>query len=166
MNPNKEKQKINKIIEIFKKNKKRPLIIDSLLERKYSYSELETLSQKFARVLSEAKIKKLDKVVIILPNCIEYIIIYFACMQVGAIPVPINYRLRPREINLILSDIKAKNLIISKSMEKIINNSKNFLLAMHRKFLFEVICSQLIVQMVFCLIQLFKAKHRIIIFIF
>ena len=81
MNPNKEKQKINKIIEIFKKNKKRPLIIDSLLERKYSYSELETLSQKFARVLSEAKIKKLDKVVIILPNCIEYIIIYFACMQ-------------------------------------------------------------------------------------
>jgi long-chain acyl-CoA synthetase len=47
-------------------------------------------------------VKNGDVVAIYLSNCVEYIIIYFACMHVGATVVPLNYRLHPTEIQFIL----------------------------------------------------------------
>ena len=115
----------NKLREIFEKNRKKVFVIDSITGKEFRYGDIEELSLKLATILDEDSVKKGEKIVILLPNCIEYIIIYFACMQIGAVPVPINQRLHPEEIRYILSNAGAKYLFISTTMEEILDYLKD-----------------------------------------
>ena len=104
-----ENKEINKVKEIFEKNRDKTFIIDAIKEKEFTYSEIGQLSLKIASNLNQHNIKKGDKIAIIPPNCIEYIIIYFSCMQIGAIPVPINIKLSLRDKEHI-PDIKFKSI--------------------------------------------------------
>ena len=52
-----------------------------------------------------------DKVAILHPNCHYFLEAYYGIAQIGAISVPINYRLSPKEIAFILQDSESKILI-------------------------------------------------------
>lgn len=106
---------IKKLTAIFERNKNRVFVIDSINGKEMTYGELEEYSLKLASVLDEYGVKKSDKIAIILPNCLEFVIIYFACMQVGGVAVPINPLLHPQEVEYILSHSDAKILFISSS---------------------------------------------------
>jgi len=108
---------IEKLRESFKYNADKVFLIDSLTNLQFTYREIEDLSLRFAKMLEEKEIRKGDKVAVFLPNCIEFILLYFACMQIGAIPIPINQKLTPEEIDFILRNSDAKCLFISKNME-------------------------------------------------
>ncbi|PYC47975.1 AMP-dependent synthetase [Litorivita pollutaquae] len=66
------------------------------------------MAQYLADVL---KIKKGDRVAVFMHNCPEYLEALHAALWIGAIVVPINYKLHPREAAWIISDSGAKAVI-------------------------------------------------------
>jgi 2,3-dihydroxybenzoate-AMP ligase len=71
--------------EVFAKFAERTALIDG--ERRYSYAELDRLSDNLALNLYEIGLRPLDRVVPPLPNVAEYVILYLALQKLGAIPI-------------------------------------------------------------------------------
>ncbi|TET95257.1 MAG: long-chain-fatty-acid--CoA ligase [Desulfobacteraceae bacterium] len=76
----------------------------------FSYKELNQRSNQVANFFLQKGIHKGDRVGVLLYNCHEYIEIYFALAKVGAILVPLNWRMAPPELSHILNDCGATSL--------------------------------------------------------
>lgn len=81
-----------------------------------TYSEMDRLSNKYANALRAFGVRKCDRIGVMLPNCIEFPILWFAIAKLGAVIVPINMRYTPREIEYVLSDARAKFAVIDGSI--------------------------------------------------
>jgi acyl-CoA synthetase (AMP-forming)/AMP-acid ligase II len=79
--------------------------------RRWTYQEFFDRINRLSHYLKYLGIRKKDKVAILHPNCHYFLEAYYGIAQIGAISVPINYRLSPREINFILKDSESKVLI-------------------------------------------------------
>ncbi|MFB6465266.1 class I adenylate-forming enzyme family protein [Cytobacillus sp. Hz8] len=86
----------------------REAIIDAEQERHWSFFEVNRRSIAAASWLKRQGIKEGDRVALLSPNHICYFDVLFACGKIGAIFVPINWRLAPREIEYILRDCTPK----------------------------------------------------------
>lgn len=80
-----------------------------------TYSEMDRWSNKYARMLRAYGVRKGDRIGVLLPNRIEFPILWFALAKLGAVLVPINFRYTPREIEYVLSDTQAKVAIVDES---------------------------------------------------
>lgn len=69
-----------------------------------TYNELLSRSINLAHWLKGEGIQKGDRVALLAPNSLIYFELLFACCKLGAIFVPINWRLTPTEIEYILED--------------------------------------------------------------
>lgn len=70
---------------VFERFADRIALIDG--DQQYSYAELDRVTDNLALNLLEIGIKPLDRVVPTLPNCGEFVILYFALVKIGAIPI-------------------------------------------------------------------------------
>ena len=70
---------------VFKKYFSRVALIDG--DRQYSYGEIDRLSDNLALNLLQLGLKPLDRVVPALPNCAEFVLLYFALQKIGCIPI-------------------------------------------------------------------------------
>jgi fatty-acyl-CoA synthase len=71
----------------------------------WTYSDFNHRANNFAQHLIENhSIKKGDRIVIYSKNHSEYVLILLACVKIGAIMVPLNYRLTPRELDGLIKD--------------------------------------------------------------
>ncbi|HSU63447.1 MAG TPA: AMP-binding protein [Burkholderiales bacterium] len=70
---------------VFRTYEKRTALIDGA--RAYTYAEIDRLSDNLALNLLELGLKPLDRVVPTLPNCAEFVLLYFALQKIGAIPI-------------------------------------------------------------------------------
>lgn len=68
----------------------------------FTYSDLDRRANRTSCWLQDLGIEKGDRVVIFLHNCPEFIELYLACARIGAIFVPVNFRLAPPELDYIL----------------------------------------------------------------
>ncbi|WP_275559357.1 AMP-binding protein [Streptomyces sp. 5-6(2022)] len=73
--------------------------------------ELERRSNRLARVYAERGVEFGDYVAIALPNGIEFYVAFFAALKVGAVPLPLSYRLPVVERQGILDLAKAALLV-------------------------------------------------------
>ena len=72
-----------------------------------SYRDLDELSSDYAQGLLDLGINRDEKVILQLPNCIEFIIASFALFKVGAIPVMVLPAHRKSEVKGIMEITKA-----------------------------------------------------------
>ena len=79
--------------------------------KRYSYNELKKRVDMLSTSLSALGVRKNNKIAIIHRNCHRYLEIYFAAAKIGAVLVPINYRLSEEDFVFILNDSQAKWLI-------------------------------------------------------
>lgn len=79
--------------------------------RVLSYGELQCLSNRTAHALREIGLEPGDRFAVLAENCLEWLAIYFGAFKIGAVPVPINYRLHPREWLNILNDSTSKAVV-------------------------------------------------------
>jgi long-chain acyl-CoA synthetase len=76
-----------------------------------SWSELDTRVDQVAAALMAAGIAAGDRVAILMGNRPEYFELYFGCARLGAIAVPLNYRLTPGEAAQILGHAEPAVLV-------------------------------------------------------
>ncbi len=87
-------------------------------ERRFTYQEFSDRIFRVAHGLSQLGIKKGDKVAILHPNCHYFLEAYYGISLIGAVSVPINYRLSPGEISFILKDSDSRILIVDPLFQK------------------------------------------------
>ena len=80
-------------------------------QRRFSFSELDARCNRMANALLARGIKPGDRVATLLKNGIEFVESYFAIAKIGAVMVPVNWRLVASEIAYILGDAGAQALI-------------------------------------------------------
>ena len=56
-------------------------------DRSFTYKDIDEISDRLALNLLDLGLKTLDRVVIQLPNVIEFVVTYFALQKIGAIPI-------------------------------------------------------------------------------
>jgi acyl-CoA synthetase (AMP-forming)/AMP-acid ligase II len=76
-----------------------------------SYSEANQRANQLARALLAEGLIHGDRFSYLSRNSSDMVLMYFAAAKAGVVPVPLNYRLAPREWLYILNDAEAKMLI-------------------------------------------------------
>lgn len=79
--------------------------------RKISYVQLGEYIDHLSGALKDAGVKQGDRVAVILPNCPQYVIAYYAVMQLGACVVPVNPLSTERELSHIMEDAQIRMAI-------------------------------------------------------
>jgi malonyl-CoA/methylmalonyl-CoA synthetase len=69
-----------------------------------TFGELDARSSRMARALERRGVQEGDRVAVFLPNRVEFVDLFLACVRLGAIAVPINILYREREIAHIVDD--------------------------------------------------------------
>jgi fatty-acyl-CoA synthase len=87
-------------------------------ERRWTYQEFYDRVNRLSYYLKDLGVGKNDKVAILHPNCHYFLEAYYGITQIGAISVPINYRLSSGEIAFILQDSESKILIADPMFQK------------------------------------------------
>ena len=82
----------------------RTAMIDPGTGRTWSYAQLSEEVDELASAFVTAGVGRGDRVVYQLYNTPEFVIVYLATQRIGAIGVPINFRLSPGETAFILQD--------------------------------------------------------------
>lgn len=88
-----------------------PFLIEG--DREVSYAEAETLANRIANAMISAGLKRGDRIAYLGKNSIEHALVYVAASKAGLIPIPLNYRLAPKEWEYILNHSGARALFAS-----------------------------------------------------
>lgn len=86
--------------------------------RRFTFTELNDRANRVANALLETGIRPGDRVASLLKNSIEFVETYFAVAKIGAVMVPVNWRLVAGEIAYILQDAGAKALVYDSDFDE------------------------------------------------
>ena len=78
----------------------------------FEFGRLQALVEKMAASLAASGVSKGDRVALMLPNCPQYVISFFATVKLGAIVTQINPLYVEREIEHILNDSGAETIVV------------------------------------------------------
>ncbi len=81
------------------------------LGERLSFSRLRNLSERFAGALADLGVKKGDKVMIYISNCIQWIIAFLGIQKLGAVIVPVSPIYTSHELNYMIRDSGAETII-------------------------------------------------------
>ncbi|RLL46835.1 long-chain-fatty-acid--CoA ligase [Oceanobacillus piezotolerans] len=87
----------------------------------YSYERFNNEVNKLAHGLLKQGVKKGDKIAFMMKNSDKFMIVYYAIMKVGAIAVPVNFRLTINEVAYILDDCDASIVFFDGDYTSLIN---------------------------------------------
>jgi acyl-CoA synthetase (AMP-forming)/AMP-acid ligase II len=93
--------------------------------KRWTYQEFYDRVNRLSHGLKGMGVGKDDKVAILHPNCHYFLEAYYGIANIGAISVPINYRLSPGEIAFILKDSESKLLIADPIFQKQVDPIRN-----------------------------------------
>lgn len=91
--------------------------IDALSGEERTYRQFEERSNALANALTQRGVQKGDRIAVLVMNSIEFVEIMIAIAKLGAITVPINYRLKSPEVEYILQDSGATVLLYSSMLQ-------------------------------------------------
>ena len=88
----------------------------SFYGKEIGFSELQAMVEKTAAALADSGVEKGDRVALMLPNCPQYVISFFATVRLGAIVTQLNPMYVEREIEYILKDSGAETIVVYADM--------------------------------------------------
>ncbi len=86
-----------------------------------TYRELSVRTNRTATWLQDAGIEKGDRVAVLLENCPEFIELYLACAQIGAIFVPLNFRLTAGELDYLIRNSRPRLFVFGESVRRAVD---------------------------------------------
>lgn len=84
-----------------------------------TFGEIDARANRMARELAARGLDKGDRLCIHLPNRIEFIDIFLACVRLGVVLVPINILYRERELRHIIADSEPKGVIVQRASDAV-----------------------------------------------
>ena len=79
-------------------------IVDLHTGREFSYAALDERASRLADWLQKQGVVKGDRIAVLALNCPEFMELEFACSKIGAVALPVNWRLTVPELEYIFSD--------------------------------------------------------------
>lgn len=104
-------------------------------ERRLTWKELDERVDRVANALRAEGLKPGDLVALLLPNCPEFIELYFGIARAGMIAVPLNYRLTAREMADILGLARPTLLVVGAPFAEPARELKDLLPELSRRWL-------------------------------
>src|SRR5215216_5518422 len=87
-------------------------LLDQQTGRCFTYEEMNERSARLAGYLrNQWGVQPGDRIAILAKNSTEYFEFEFACIKLGALMLPLNWRLAEPELLFILNDAEAKGLV-------------------------------------------------------
>ncbi|VEF46060.1 long-chain-fatty-acid--CoA ligase [Bacillus freudenreichii] len=90
-------------------------LADRRLGKSWTYREWDQEVNKLANAFRQAGVQKGDRVSTVLFNTAEFATALFACIKIGAVFNPINFRLMGKEVEFILRDAAPKIVLYEKA---------------------------------------------------
>jgi long-chain acyl-CoA synthetase len=94
----------------------------AFLGAELTFAEIKRQADKLATALSQMGISKGDRVGVMLPNCPQYIISFFAITRLGAIVVNVNPIYTPREVELVANDSGMRAMIALDALAPVVQS--------------------------------------------
>jgi crotonobetaine/carnitine-CoA ligase len=82
-------------------------------DQNFSYEEINRFSNRCAHAFQNLGVRKGDKVSIMLPNCPEFLYIWFGLAKIGAVEVPVNTSYKGEFLRHIVDQSDSKVLVIA-----------------------------------------------------
>ncbi len=95
--------------------------------RSITWDQFHKESNKFSNSLINLGVKKGDKIVHLMMNCLEWLPVYFGILATGAWAVPLNFRFKSEKIQLCTEVAKAKVFVFGEEFIEKIENIKKVL---------------------------------------
>jgi len=90
-----------------------------------TWEEFDVLANRVANALIEKGVKKGDKVIHLMMNCLEWLPVYFGILRTGAWAVPLNFRFSADDIRYCADISEGKVLILGGEFVERINTIKD-----------------------------------------
>ncbi len=91
-------------------------------ERRFTFAGLNARSNRTANALRALGIRKGDRVALLLMNGVEFTDAFFAIAKIGAVVVPLNWRLVADELAFILDDSGAVVLVYDEELRSVVSD--------------------------------------------
>ncbi len=95
-------------------------LVDVASGRRFTYAQANARCNKTTNALAEIGVKKGDRVGILAMNSIEFVESFYAIAKLGAVCVPLNWRLVADELAFILKDSGTTTLIYDQDFEDVV----------------------------------------------
>jgi long-chain acyl-CoA synthetase len=89
--------------------------VDASTGREVTYGEFHRLACALAFDLHQRGVRKGDRVGVMVPNCCELAVLYFACIYLGAVIVPLNPALGKSDVQFIVASCKPALILAASS---------------------------------------------------
>ncbi len=103
----------------------REAVVEFERNRRFTFAELNARANRVANALLDKGIGPGDRVAVLLKNSVEFVETYFAVAKIGAVLVPVNWRLVAAEIAYILADSATRALVYDSDFDDAVNALHN-----------------------------------------
>jgi len=90
--------------------------------RRFSYAALDARCNRTAQALRAAGVQPGDRVALLLLNGVEFVESFFAIAKLGAVVVPLNWRLVADELAFMLKDSGARTLVFGSEQRAVVTD--------------------------------------------
>jgi acyl-coenzyme A synthetase/AMP-(fatty) acid ligase len=89
------------------------VFVESINEgARLTFAELDAASNRVAHLLAERGIQRNDRVSVLLPNCLEFVVLFFGVQRYGASINPINAEVNAKNVTQILHDVEPRLVVV------------------------------------------------------
>src|SRR5262249_6500689 len=81
-----------------------------------TFGELDARSDRITRLIMSRGLSRGDRLCFFMPNRVEFIDLFLACVKTGVIVVPVNALYREREVGHIVADAEPKAVVTSRAL--------------------------------------------------
>jgi len=79
--------------------------------RRITYAQARAETNRIAQALRRSGLVPGQRIALLAKNCLEFALLYFGAAKAGVVPVPLNYRLAPKEWVFLIQDAQAKLVV-------------------------------------------------------
>ena len=83
--------------------------------KNYTYNDIQKMTNKTANAMRELGLQFDDRIMILMLDVPQFYAAFWGAIKIGAVPIPVNTMLTPKDYEYYLNDSRAKALIVSNS---------------------------------------------------
>lgn len=82
-------------------------------DQRLTYRDIQRMTDRSGNALKSLGVEIENRVAILLPDCPQWVVSFFGAMKIGAVPIPLNTMLMPKDYEYMLNDSRARVIIAS-----------------------------------------------------